>query len=516
MSDTYTIDCCAGIPQSPAPPSQRQVPSQNGSAESDRFRFAHPGDSVYRGSRAHFEATETDRLNEAHWQNATDTPVNDVLSWQLATMRTRANHEAINNPTMEGLILEHTLAVAGEDGPLIDLQAEDEAGDAWCEEAEQLWEAWCTHADASGDLTLTGLLKQWNCSGWRNGEWLEQIVNCDKQFSVAGIPDVRLHGIETQRLVSPFESTADRDVVLGIRRNKHRRPLAYWISDDYFAIGKGNWYQAANIMHGFDRVQAERGQARGIPWCHTGLPVAADLRDYDTQVMDAARNAADMALFAYTQHPDADFASDVPSSVEYRRRRLNHLAPGWQLGNTQANQPAATYKDHRHERMGDLGKGKGVPSMITRLDARDHNYSSARFDYQMLGESAKHLRATLYNPTLMRLAMMVIREAQLMGIIRPSPRRFTMQWVWPSLPEIDELKSAAAETQYMQNGTLSYSAACARRHGRRGRDVARQRQRDNRMLREFDLPTVEESFIKKTESKSGDTTDPAADPDKET
>ncbi len=69
-------------------------------------------------------------------------------------MRARSNHEALNNPTIEGLILSHTLAVAGEDGPLIDLWSETDADDDWCEEAERVWEAWCKHADAAGQLSL--------------------------------------------------------------------------------------------------------------------------------------------------------------------------------------------------------------------------------------------------------------------------------------------------------------------------------------------------------------------------
>ncbi len=89
----------------------------------------------------------------------------------------------------------------------------------------------------------------------------------------------------------------------------------------------------------------------------------------------------------------------------------------------QPHHPTATYKEHRQERQGDLGRSEGVPSMVTRLDARDHNYSSARFDYGLMHESAKHVRATLYNPKLFILASLVLREAQLAGMLRPAPSR---------------------------------------------------------------------------------------------
>lgn len=497
MNASFTIDCYPGSSVASTPVGSDAVTNNPARAEPSKFHFD-SRDSAYK-TRAHFEAAETDRLNEAHWQFASEIPVNDDLHWQLPRMRGRANYEAINNPTIEGLMLSHTLAVVGEDGPLLDLHGDDEAGDRWCNNAEEVWENWCKHADAAGQLSLGSLIKQWNTSCWRNGEFLEQFVTEDPSFLEPGEISLRLHGVEPQRLISPSESISDPSVVMGIRRNRHRRPLEYWISDTYInGYSGGNWIKARNMLHGYDLVQAERGQARGIPWCNTGLPISADLRDYDLQVLDAARSAADMNIVAFTRHPDAEFADNVPTSVEYRRRMINHLAPGWEAMQTTPAQPGAQYKDHRQERMGDLGKGRGVPSMITRLDARDHNYSSARFDYQLLGESAKHVRATLYNPLLRRLVWMVLREAQLLGKLGRMPSRIWLEFVWPALPEIDELKSAEAEQLLMQLGTLTYTEACATRHGRRSRDQARRRQRDERMLSDYGLPGVQDAVRRQT------------------
>ena len=112
MNDvSYTIDC---LPGSAAPTIAGPTPKANRYAEKDTFHFDSV-DSAYQ-SRAHFESAQTDRLNESHWQYAhVEEPVNEALYTQLPTMRARSNHEALNNPTIEGLILSHTLAVAGED-----------------------------------------------------------------------------------------------------------------------------------------------------------------------------------------------------------------------------------------------------------------------------------------------------------------------------------------------------------------------------------------------------------------
>lgn len=486
----YTIDCYSGAP-SPQLESARQP-----------FHLLQNGDgkSAYVPSeRAYFESTETDRLNQSHWQMADalgEVPINQVLAERLPTMRARSNHERINNPTFDGLALSHTLAVIGENGPMLDLISDSDRDEQWCQDAEQVWAEWCLVADASGRLDLGGLLKNWNYSGWHQGEFIEQLVTEDETlYNASTEVSLRLHGIEVQRLVSPWDASSNPNVVCGVRRNKYCRPTDYFIRNDYWSTRSdaGEWYPARDIVHGMDAVQAERKQARGIPWMQSGLPLAADLRDFDVQVLDAARLTADGAVYAFTRHQDAPFAENVPRSISWRRRQINHVASGWELASVQSNQPLPQYKDFRQERMNDLGRSKGVPGMVTRLDARDHNYSSARFDYQLLGESAKHLRASLYNPILRRLFTLVISEAVLLGRIGRPPRRFYQELIWQPLPEIDAQKAAEAETIALRNGTLSYSEACRRNHGRRPNEVIRRRQRDDAALKAAGLPSVAES-----------------------
>lgn len=423
-----------------------------------------------------FEAAETNRLNEAHWRDACDRPINDDLADALPTMRVRSNHEATNNPSMEGLILSHTLAVVGRNGPSLDVQTDDEEGEAWAAEAEQVWQEWADQSDATGQLQLGARLKQWNRSGWTCGEWIDQLVDHPR---VPGPIKLRLMAIPPQRLCQPFQWYGDPRKVLGVHRDEFGGPIGYWIADEWGGvIGGGQELPQRDVLHVYNKLETD--QARGIPWMQTGLPTAADLRDYDVQVMDAARAAADMALVAFTRHPDSDYV-ETNESVAIKRRRIQHMAPGWELGQIQPHQPSAQYKEHRHERMGDLGRGQGVPSMVVRLDARDHNYSSARFDYSLLHESAEHCRSNLYEPALLRLVRVVLREAELAGAIRRPPRRWKAVWTWPSMPQIDELKSAEAERIALRNGTMTYSEAVARR-GRRAADVIRQNERDDAML----------------------------------
>lgn len=508
MSDHYTIDCLAGrAPVLNAPNSgsvsgtaltagssstPTTLPLAEASPES--FRFSQY-DNVYR--RSHFESTEPDSMDEDRWTRAVvEMPINDTLDEQLSTMRARASYEAENSSTLEGLKLSHTLAVFGERGPQLDLQAETESGDRWADQAEQLWERWCEHCDASSaEGTFASKLKRANFGCWDEGEWLWQFVDEDPQFSVPDVPNLRIKDVEVQRLRTPLNAIGDTQVILGIRRNKHGRPTEYWIDDEWlWSHGEGRWVPHDLICHGYDRVQARCGQARGIPWSQWGLPVSASTRDLDGNVLDAARVAAKAPIIAYTRHPDAEYTDSVPTYVKYRGASINFLAPGWEAQQNTPAQPGPHYKDHRQELHGDMGKPKGVPSMITRLDARDHNYSSARFDYLLLGQSAGHVRATMYTPCVRRVFAMVISDAILRGIIGPPPSRranaVRLELVWPVPREVDEGKAATAETQYLANGTETYTSICASRHGSRARDVIRRRARDNRMLEQYGLPPV--------------------------
>jgi lambda family phage portal protein len=431
--------------------------------------------------RSALESGETTRFNRDHWAGVLDQPINDSIAERGETIRARARHEAWNNSNLEGLILSHSLAVAGDEGPLLDLWGETSEDDRWCQEAEQVWEDWCDDCDAGGQFNLGARIKQlWNRGCWTDGDSIDQLIY---DRNAPGPIKLRLFGIEQPRLRTPASHWNDPKVVLGVERSRTRRPVRYWISDDWYS-DSGTWIPAPWILHIFDA--REVGQARGVPWASSGLPVAAELREYDDAVMEAARNAAEMALLAVSNHPEAKFMKTA-NEMKLKRRALNHVAPGWDVKMMQSQQPHATYKEHRHERLGDMGRGQGVPSMVTRLDAREHNYSSARFDYSLMHLSAKHCRASFYNPAIFRLVSLVVGEAILRNVVGPPPKRYWKSLIWPAQPKIDEQKAANAERTFIDSGTVSYSEACATNHGRRAADVIRSRQRDARLLAEAGL-----------------------------
>ena len=70
-----------------------------------------------------WEAADTDRLNEAHWQPVT-LNMNDVLETQISELQARCRHEAANNAVIDaGIETQQTNAV-GRTGPRLQVLTE--------------------------------------------------------------------------------------------------------------------------------------------------------------------------------------------------------------------------------------------------------------------------------------------------------------------------------------------------------------------------------------------------------
>lgn len=236
----------------------------------------------------------------------------------------------------------------------------------------------------------------------------------------------------------------------------------------------------------------------------SSLPTAADMRDYDDQVQDAARAAADYSVIMYSDHPDADFSKPLNENVAVRRRTRSYAPPGWKPFELKASQPGITYDSYREQRHTDLAGTLGeMPLMIFRRSARNHNMSSARFDGARYGKAIdrfqRRLERRMLNPVLRRL----VRIAQMLKLLRPTPMNrisrklqydfphcvLPIAWTWPKPPPVDALKDSMAQRIQLENGTKSFTQVCAE-NGDRSDEVIRLRKKDNAELAANDLPPI--------------------------
>lgn len=429
------------------------------------------------------ESAKTDRLNQKHWQDAQDRPLNLDLIDKLTTLRVRSEYEASTNAIVEGMIATHMVDLVGEDGPRLQLRTKDKA---YAKKAEKIWRGWWAMPDINGQLSGPDMLRMWVRLLWLSGEYLAQkVVDPDARGPVKQ----RLQNLHPRRLGTPADKARDDTIVLGVERTRTGKPIAYWIND---APDTGT----LNVFDNFRRIPAEQvihrfridepGQVRGVPWLACVLQTVADLRDYDVQVMDAARAAADLCVLMFTKHPDAKYLQ-VNESASFERRQISTLPPGWEFGQVTPAQPAATYCDFRNEKLMEIGRPVSMPLMKVRLDSSKHNYSSARFDGQVYARGLAALGGGIERGTLTPLALDVFREAQLAGALSKPPDDLELTWTWPKQPHVDPLKESSGEQVYMENGTMTLQDACASR-GLDWEEVVEQRAREKEALEAAGLP----------------------------
>jgi lambda family phage portal protein len=332
---------------------------------------------------------------------------------------------------------------------------------------EKEWKAWWMRPDVNGQLSGVDLLRQNLRMEWVCGEYLNQITSDPAATTPVKL---RLLAIHPSRLATPPAQGGTADVVLGIKRTTTGKPIEYYVMPDLSGpLAFANPYmpetlRAADVIHGFDSL--EPGQARGIPKLGSALEKLANLDDYDVQVMDAARAAADNGVLLYSDHEDAKFVN-VNESTEHQRRTIRTLPPGWRATQMTPQQPGTQYIEFHDETLRKAGRGVSMPLMRIKLDSRDHNYSSARFDSNVYGRAIEAKQEKIESDLLNRLFLLWLREAELGWARKPETRAFATrpeglrnQWMWEPLPDVDAEKEARGRTERLKNGTSCMRDEC--------------------------------------------------------
>jgi capsid protein len=410
------------------------------------------------GSR-HFESAETNRLNESQWAYAKDAPVNDWLAEQLHTVRARSTYESRQNPTLAGVGNTFCEDVVGDDGPILEIQSDD---DAYNEAGEETWREWFRAPTFRPNVSGVQLLKLWVRNLLRCGEFLATIGTDDR---AEGPVAMRLRPRHPRNLGSPYSVSTPR-LKMGIEFDALDRPTRYWIGETRDYQTTYDPYSPDDVIHEF--VLDEEEQLRGIPWLNPSLQPAADLRAYDRDVLIASRRAARNNGAMFTTHPDAPVWK-APTSVRIEPDVIDTLPPGWQLSHAPATQPAAQYPDFRAEKHRDSGRPFGMPLLAVRLDASKHNYSSARMDTQGYDRQISSVQCFISGTdksvgTLSRLVDLVLAEARFrVAALRRRPKKVVYLWTWPQRPHVDPAKEADGEAVGLESQTLDLIAALAKR-----------------------------------------------------
>lgn len=435
------------------------------------------------GTVRQFEAGETTRLNAAHWARAQDTPLNEWLRERLSTIRARVAYESRNNGMLAGVLLTVVDDVVGPDGPMLSVQSSD---DAYNDALETVWRKWFYRPTFRPHLSGAGMLKLWLRTLCRAGEFLAVMAN---DPTAEGPVKMRLRLRNPRRLGTPGTLGLNDRHVMGIDFDGEERPARYWISERSGLLDTYVPHSPDDVIHEF--LVDEEEQARGYPWLAPSLPSIADTRDFDDQIMDAARSMADASGLLYTDSPDAP-VWNMPESTKVERRTYKMAPPGWKPWNYPATAPPVQYPDYRSERHREMGRPLNMPLLIVRYDASRHNYSSARFDSQGWYRTVEGVQNWLSGTpescgTLNRLVDLVGAEARFsIPALRKRPDDVEYLWTWSPRPHVDATKEADAETIGLETGTTNLIDTLAAR----GTTLQRHLRAMQRIVREFEAAGI--------------------------
>lgn len=453
-------------------------------AHRDRARQPEPHMDGGVWSLRRWDVAKTHRLNKAHWQCAVGNSVNDDLASYLETLRTRCDYEAANNPLVEGVITTHQTDLVGRSGPRLQVQSDNERYNDLIESA---WQEFFAMPDVNGIIGGPEAIGLWLRQLWLRGSFINVLRETDRDgpFSLA------LRLVDARRLDTPPDRAGDPNVAFGVRLTQEGKPIEYYMRKPQRSGPHdiGVTYEppipADAVQHRF--LSLEPDQVTGVPWLATCLQVISDLRDYDSEVLEAARQAANQALYWWTTHPDATYY-EVNETTEIERGTQQTGPPGWQPSMLNPTQPSTSYKEFRHERLRELGRPVNMPLMMVLLSSAESNFASAHYDGAIYIRGIQKLQSWIDRLTLSPLVDLIAAEVRI-ATNTAEPADVTYDWTWDVPPYVNPKQQYDAIRAQLEDGVISYPDALAA-YGRDMETTIAKRVRANELLEDAGLPPV--------------------------
>jgi lambda family phage portal protein len=417
------------------------------------FRRTKPLEAI----RGGWDGLTDNRLTKVQFELATGNSINSDLAAYGDSLRKRCAFIA-RHPMIDDVIETHIADCIGEDGPLLQCVT---ANAEYKKTFEAAWWDWWMDCDLNGQLPGPDMMRMWWRSLFVNGNFLFQFTNRDDAEGVK----LAINNISPERLETPFNRTTDYYTVLGVKRDKYGKPLAYYVRrpETNTGIVPQEWDElpAADMIH-FFKV-CEVGQAQGVPILAPILGSIADLRQFDGYVLEAAKMAAMLGVLlkasnfnTQPQTVDTSTMADIESGM------IATLPPGYEPFQINPQQPGANYIDYRHDLQRDAGRIIGMPLMKVNKDASKHNYSSARYDDQQYNRRNTTFEGAIGRRVLTPIVRKWMVEARLKGIIPPAtPPDMYFEWIWPKPVHVDPKKEADAQEVRLRIGVSNRAMECA-------------------------------------------------------
>jgi hypothetical protein len=416
-----------------------------------------------------WDSADTTRLNAEQWCQVQATSINADIESQLETLIARCRYERKNNPMVEGVIKSYCKFVVGKGGPTLIVES---SSDDYNRTFRQIWDGYWSRVTVDG-MHGVDLLKRLVGQTFDAGNWLQQLVNFDRWLPSSEPVKTRLLDVDPIRLATPPGKIGSRNIVAGIERNSFGIPTTYFVRNprDQFLNPSFDWslafdpIPAGDILHCFHTT--EPGQACGVPALASVLQECADLRDFDHQVLDAARVQANNGMLLGTDIPElvAEHAKVFTGKITLERQVAKALPVGYKAYGQTNTQPGTQYIPFRHEKLRSLGRIIDMPLLMVLLSAEESNFSQSRIDLNVLFQNEvtdeqQWIERCWLNPQV----AMVARESGLAFaagktqrdqnpfLLPPKPADLRISWGWEPIGQANELDHVKAQDQKIRLG----------------------------------------------------------------
>ncbi len=434
--------------------------------------------------KARYDAAMTSEDNRRHWLAADGLSARAANSPEVRRiLRNRARYEVANNSYARGIVLTLANDTIGT-GPRLQMLTPNAEANRRIEQEFSRW------AKAIG---LAEKLRTMRMARAQDGEAFA-ILTSNPRLPTPVKLDLRL--VEADQVTTPDLSSLGGNAVDGIVFDAFGNPVEYHVLRNH----PGDASLALDLQ--YDRVPAESvihwfrmdrpGQVRGIPDIMPALPLFAQLRRFTLAVIAAAETAADFAGILYTDAPpggEAD-AAEPFEPIELEQRALVTMPGGWKMSQLQAEQPATTYAEFKHEILNEIARCLNMPFNIAAGNSSGYNYASGRLDHQTYYKSLRVEQAHLETVVLDCVLAAWLDEAVLIPELWPEAlgpfAEWPHQWFWDGQEHVDPAKEATAQATRLASHTTTLAYEYARQ-GRDWEDALRQRAKELALMRELGL-----------------------------
>ncbi|MCX5712118.1 MAG: phage portal protein [Candidatus Omnitrophica bacterium] len=383
---------------------------------------------------------------------------------------------------------------------------------------ERIWERWEPHADAGNRMHFWEIQQLVQRQVLENGE----VVIIPEMVEEPGRPYfLALNTVESDRLDTPSDKRADKNIRRGVEMGPRGQPIAYWIckthpgdvtyrnrkpdSNEYIRYEAKNKYGRPNILHLY--WVKRPGQTRGEPFFAPVVGKFKDLAEYMEAELVAARVTACFTVFIEQQTAfEGALAATTKTDSSGKRIEtlepgiIKRLNPGEKIEAFNPQRPGGAFDPFVDKVLRFIGAGLGLPYELVLKDFSKTNYSSARaailearkfFIFQQNWISDR-----LCQPTW----DMLMDEAYLRGEFEAKDyfkRRedyLRVKWIAPGWSYIDPDKEISAADQSIRSNISTLADECAA-HGKDWEEVLVQRAREEKKRKELGLPDQESNKL---------------------